>query len=95
MKKKNESKIMEKKKKIVPLVTLEKSNVTNGGSIGDVGLPTLPMEVPLVTLDFSNVTNGTKFFFLLFCFIFVFFFFIFLPIINMHFITTIINKYYT
>jgi hypothetical protein len=24
-------------KKIVPLVTLEKSNVTNGGSIGNVG----------------------------------------------------------
>jgi hypothetical protein len=34
---KNESKIMEKKK-IVPLVTLEKSNVTNGTSIGNVGL---------------------------------------------------------
>jgi hypothetical protein len=27
-----------KKKKIVPLVTLENSNVTNGGSIGNVGI---------------------------------------------------------
>jgi hypothetical protein len=36
MKKKNESKI--KKKKIVPLVTLQICNVTNGGSIGNVGL---------------------------------------------------------
>jgi hypothetical protein len=34
---KNESKVMGKKK-IVPLVTLEKSNVTNGTSIGNVGI---------------------------------------------------------
>jgi hypothetical protein len=34
---KNESSKKKKKKKF-PLVTLEKSNVTNGGSIGNVGL---------------------------------------------------------
>jgi hypothetical protein len=37
---KNKTKIKQNngKKKIVPLVTLEKSNVTNGTSIGNVGL---------------------------------------------------------
>jgi hypothetical protein len=35
---KKKMKAQKKKKKNVPLVTLEKSNVTNGGSIGNVGL---------------------------------------------------------
>jgi hypothetical protein len=35
---KKKMKAHKKKKKIVPLVTLEFSNVTNGGSIGNVGI---------------------------------------------------------
>jgi hypothetical protein len=35
---KEKMKVKKKKKKSVPLVTLQMSNVTNGGSIGNVGL---------------------------------------------------------